>query len=92
MNAIRIRKTIDSDTLHLPELKDMIGRTVEIIILEEPTATIVPSGFVPGNGDWDALLVAAQQLQDYDYQAQIDQDACDIRAAEVTDRVGREIR
>jgi hypothetical protein len=82
MNAIRIRKTIDSDTLHLPELKDMIGRTVEIIVLEEPVTAIGPLGFVPGNGDWDALLVAAQQLQDYDYQAQIDQDACDIRDAE----------
>ena len=37
MNAIRICKRLDSDTLHLPELKGMIGKTVEIIILEEPT-------------------------------------------------------
>ena len=37
MNAIRIRKRLDSDTLHLPELKGMVGKVVEIIILEEPS-------------------------------------------------------
>jgi len=35
MNAIRIRKHIDSDTPHLPELRALIGKTVEIIILDE---------------------------------------------------------
>ena len=38
MNAIRIRKRIDSETLHLPELKEMIGKEVEIIVLEEAAA------------------------------------------------------
>ena len=38
MSAIRIRKTIESDTLTLPELKPFIGRTVEIVI-EEPAVT-----------------------------------------------------
>jgi hypothetical protein len=33
MNAIRVRKHIDSEVLHLPELQEMIGRDVEIIIL-----------------------------------------------------------
>jgi hypothetical protein len=43
MNAIRVRRRIDSDMLHLPELKEMLGRTVEIIILEEtPTADHPP--------------------------------------------------
>ena len=32
MAAIRIRKTIDSETLTLPELRPFIGRTVEIVI------------------------------------------------------------
>jgi hypothetical protein len=83
MNAIRIRKTIHSDTLHLPELKDMIGRTVEIIVLEEPVAAIVPPGFVPGNGDWNTFRRAAESLRNsYDYDAQADQDACDLRDAE----------
>ncbi len=35
MNAIRIRKKLDSDTLHLPELQALVGKTVEIIVLEE---------------------------------------------------------
>jgi hypothetical protein len=78
MNAIRIRKTIDSDTLYIPELKGMIGRTVEIIVLEEPE----PPGVIHGKGDWDAVLAAAQNLQDYDYQAQVEQVACDISDAE----------
>ena len=77
MNAIRIRKMIHSETLHIPELKDMIGRTVEIIVLEEP----LPPG-IHGNGDWDTVLAAVQHLDDYDYQAQVDQDARDIRDAE----------
>ena len=36
MNAVRIRKQIASETLHLPELKKLIGKVVEIIVLEEP--------------------------------------------------------
>ena len=35
MNAIRIRKKIDSETLHIPELRPMIGHEVEIIVLED---------------------------------------------------------
>jgi hypothetical protein len=33
---VRIRRKLDSDTLHLPELKPLIGRTVEITIEEQP--------------------------------------------------------
>jgi hypothetical protein len=35
MNAIRLHTRVDSDLFHLPELKAMLGKTVEIIILEE---------------------------------------------------------
>ena len=38
VNAIRIRKKLDSDTLHLPELQSLIGRTVEITVEEQPPA------------------------------------------------------
>lgn len=49
MNAIRIHKRLDSETLHLPELREMIGREVEIIVIEEkPTIT-------PGQGDFSLL-------------------------------------
>jgi len=78
VNAIRIRRKLDSDTLHLPELKPLIGREVEIIVLEERPA---PSTAASSVGDWDAALAAAQHLEDYDYRAQTDQDACDIRDA-----------
>ena len=35
MNAIRIHTRIESDTLRLPELKPLVGKDVEIIVLEE---------------------------------------------------------
>ena len=79
MPAIRIRKMIESDTVTLPELKPFIGRTVEFVIEEQ---TALPTGFIPGTGDWDSVMAAAQNLENYDYQAQIDQDACDIRDLE----------
>jgi len=34
MNAIRIRKRVDSETLQLPELKPLIGKMVEITVIE----------------------------------------------------------
>jgi hypothetical protein len=80
MSAIRIRKTIDSDTLTLPELRPLIGRTVEIVIEEQPAAAVSP-GVIPGTGDWDALLAAAQGLEDYDYEAYIHQREYDRRHA-----------
>lgn len=36
MAAIRIRKTLDSDTLHLPELRPFIGQTVDITVEGPP--------------------------------------------------------
>ncbi len=38
MSAIRIQRRIDSETLHLPEVKPLIGKTVEIVITEQPQA------------------------------------------------------
>jgi len=35
MNAIRIRKQVTSNTLELPELAALIGRVVEILVIEE---------------------------------------------------------
>jgi hypothetical protein len=36
MEAVRIKKKIESETLHLPILKQIIGKDVEIIMLIEP--------------------------------------------------------
>jgi len=44
MNAIRVRKHIASETLHLPELKPLIGREVEIIVLSESPLPEPPTG------------------------------------------------
>ena len=40
MQAIRIRRKLDSETPHLPELKPLVGKHVEIIVLadSEPDA------------------------------------------------------
>ena len=70
MAAIRIGKTIDSDTLTLPELRPLIGRTVDIVIEDPSPASAIPPGFVPGTGDWAAFDRAAAALRDsYDYDA-----------------------
>jgi hypothetical protein len=82
MNSIRIRKTIESATLHLPELEPLVGHTVDITIEEQIDASALPPGVTPGTGDWDDVLAAAQGLEDYDYDALRDQDACDIRDAQ----------
>jgi hypothetical protein len=82
MNSIRIRKTIESATLHLPELEPLVGHTVDITIEEQVDASVLPPGVTAGTGDWEAVLAAAHGLEDYDYEALADQDACDIRDAQ----------
>jgi len=74
MNAIRIRKRIDSETLHLPELRVLIGKTVEIVVLEEEQSAIVP-----GTGDWDAAIKAVSELESYDFDAYERQRAADLQ-------------
>lgn len=49
MNALRFHKRIDSETLHLPELKPLVGKVVEIIVLEETRESAQER-------DWQALL------------------------------------
>lgn len=78
MAVIHIHRTLESDTLHLPELKPLIGHAVEIIVRDEGSVSPIPSQ----KPNWDAALKATWKLEDYDYQAQIDQDACDMRDAE----------
>lgn len=36
MEAVKIKKRLDSDTIHLPGLRHMVGKNVEIIVLLEP--------------------------------------------------------
>ena len=53
MSAIHIRKRLDSDTLHLPELKPLIGKTVEITVQEAAAS--------PGPSPYDAFFALAGQ-------------------------------
>jgi hypothetical protein len=56
MNAIRVKRKIDSDTLHIPELRSMIGRDVEIIVLEDqPTSSAI--GQVDPQAFWKGKTV-----------------------------------
>jgi hypothetical protein len=64
MNALRIRRKLDSETLHLPELKPLIGKNVEIIILDETGPAVVP-----GSGDWDSAMQGIAELENYDFDA-----------------------
>jgi hypothetical protein len=79
MNAIRIRRTIDSEMLYLPELKPLLGRTVEIIVLEEDTRSTIR----PGTGDWKAAEEAARELREsgYDFDAWREQRDYDLKHA-----------
>jgi len=77
MHAIRIRKKLDSEALNLPELRPLLGQTVEIIVLsEEP----VP-GIRPGTGDWKTFDRLAREITDYDFDAQGEQDQVDLEHA-----------
>ena len=38
--TIRVRKKIESETLHLPELRQLIGRTVDIIVEDGSDAPV----------------------------------------------------
>jgi hypothetical protein len=35
MNPMRLKKKIDCETLHLPELRHLIGKVVDITVIEE---------------------------------------------------------
>jgi len=44
MQVIRVRTHLDSETLRLPELKDLIGKDVEIVVMvQTPERTRVSS-------------------------------------------------
>ncbi|MCB9481602.1 MAG: hypothetical protein AB7E04_11805 [Desulfobacteraceae bacterium] len=41
MEAIKITRKIESETLNIPELKKFIGKNIEIIMLEIPSEKII---------------------------------------------------
>jgi hypothetical protein len=53
MSVIRIHRRIESETLHLPELRPFVGKTVEIIVTEQPTAPTATEK------DWESFFAEA---------------------------------
>lgn len=69
MEAIRIRRKLDSETLHLPELRPLMGKEVEIIV---HSAERADSEMTPAmRADWPAVLAALEELREtgYDFEA-----------------------
>jgi len=64
MSVIRIHRRIDSETLHLPELRPLIGKAVEIVVTEEPDAQAADDA-----ARWAAAEQAIRELTDYDFDA-----------------------
>jgi hypothetical protein len=65
MDAIRIETTIDSDTLYLPQLKPLVGKSVEIIVREKMAPNITPA-----TREWSTVEAAVRSgLDDYDFDA-----------------------
>jgi hypothetical protein len=62
---IHIHRKVDSETLHLPELKPLIGKTVEITIEEKPSATSISDEF------YAELARLPQTLEAYEAQKAI---------------------
>lgn len=80
MSAIHIHTRLESDTPHLPQLKPLVGKSVEITVVEAMPA----SKFDPGHGNWDAVAQAARELiagGGFDVDAQRQQDELDLQHA-----------
>jgi hypothetical protein len=81
MEAIHIQTKLDSDTLYLPQLRPLIGRTVEIIVQERAAdAETRPNGQISRRATWKAALAGLSNL-DIDWDAYKRQREYEIRSA-----------
>ena len=65
MNAIKIHTRLESDTPHLPQLQPMVGKDVDIIVIEETVRP--PGGLVEALESFDHMPVdpdAIRQLRE----------------------------
>jgi hypothetical protein len=74
MATISIRRKIESDTLVLPELVPLIGKTVEIRVTERPE--------LDTDEHWKKVAEAIAELEDYDFSAYAEQREYDRLHAE----------
>ncbi len=64
MHAIRIETMLDSETLHLPQLKPLMGKNVEIVVQEISTPSVTPA--TKNLADVEAAVFG---LEGYDFDA-----------------------
>jgi hypothetical protein len=75
MTTIHIHRQLTSDTL--PELRPLIGQTVDILVRAAEVAAVIP-----GTGDWSAWPAAVADLKDYDFDAWTHQREYDLQHAQ----------
>jgi len=64
MEAIRLYLKVDSDTLHIPELRRFIGKRVELILIEEPSEEIKMEKFFSAVGKVNIDEKAVHRLRE----------------------------
>lgn len=74
MTAIHIHRQLSSDTL--PELRPLIGKTVDILVREADGPPITP-----GTGDWSTWPAALIDVDGYDFDAWKSQRELDLQHA-----------
>ncbi len=56
MNAIVVRKRIDSTTLDLPELSDFVGKHVELVVIERTEMHSQVHNLVPSMEGYEDMM------------------------------------
>lgn len=59
INAIRVRTTVESDKLQIPELSKLIGRHVEILVVEEDVAHGGTSQSAGESAEWPRRVLGS---------------------------------
>jgi hypothetical protein len=81
MDAIHINTKLDSDTLYLPQVRPLIGKSVEIIVQEQgPSGEQGRKGRNPHRDDWKTALAGLAGL-DIDWDAYRRQRELEARSA-----------
>ena len=81
MDAIRINTKLDSETLYLPQVRPLIGKSVEIIVQEQAaTDELRQNGRNSQRGAWKAALAGLAEL-DIDWDVYKRQREFDVRSA-----------
>lgn len=75
--TVRIHRKLESETLYLPKIRPLIGKNVEIIVVEEQAAATI----TPGTGDWDGAMQAVDELEEYNFDARRNQHDYDLKHA-----------